>query len=119
MAMEQTIKKALKTGYGLGLLSLDQAQNVAGSVRKELHLNDEESRKLARELVKNSEKASREVLSVLDKHLESALVRTGLTSKRELKQVRKVLQKRVQRLHTQEQSVLSLVKAKVKAKLRR
>ena len=119
MAMEQTIKKALKTGYGLGLLSLDQARKVTGSVRKELHLNDEESRKLARELVNSSGKASREVLSVVDKYFESALVRTGLTSKKEVQKVKKVLKKRLQRLRTREESVLSRVKAKVKEKLRR
>lgn len=93
--MEKIIKKVVKTGYGLGLLSLLQAKQVVGKVKKDFNLNEKESLRLARELVKNSEKASKDVLKVAAKNFDSALAKTGLTSKRELKSIRKKIKKRV------------------------
>ncbi|MEK6950753.1 MAG: hypothetical protein AABX13_03450 [Nanoarchaeota archaeon] len=117
--MEQTIKKAIKTGYGLGLLSVEQAKKVAGSVKRELHLNDEESRKLALELVKNSEQASKEVLKVADKYLEAAIVRTGVARKTELTALKKVLKGRLGKLGKlgklrNKETIWSKVKTKIR-----
>ncbi len=96
--MDKMLKKVVKTGYGLGLLSLAEAKKAASRVRKELHLNDEESLKLARQLVANSEKASREVLGTAGKYFEAALVKSGVASKGEMKTVKKVLKKRAERV---------------------
>lgn len=96
--MDKTLKKVVKTGYGLGLLSLAEAKKAASRVRKELHLNDEESLKLARQLVANSGKASKEVLRTAGKYFESALVKSGVASKGEVKTVKKVLKKRAERV---------------------
>ena len=93
--MEKTIKKMIKTGYGLGLLSLTEAKRVAGKVKKELKLNEKESLKLARELVANSEKVSKDVMKTAGKHFEKALTKTGLASKREIKLAKKVVKKKV------------------------
>lgn len=112
--MEQTIKKAIKTGYGLGLLSVEQARKVAGSMKRELNLNDEESRRLAKELVKNSEQASKEVLKVADKYLEAAIVRTGVIRKTELAALKKVLKSRLSKLRRKEEGVWSKVKSKIR-----
>ncbi len=112
--MEQTIKKAIKTGYGLGLLSIEQAKKVAATARRELHLNDEESRKLARELVRNSRQASREVLKVADKYFEAAIVRTGIARKTELTALKKVLKGRLGKLRRKEEGVWSKMKSKIR-----
>lgn len=96
--MVERIKKLVKTGYGLGLLSLAEARKAVSSVKKELHLSDEESLKLARELVANSEKASTEVLRTANRYFESALEKSGVASKGELKAARKFLQKRARRV---------------------
>lgn len=93
--MDKVVKKAIKTGYGLGLLSLAEGKKVAGKVKKELGLNEKESLKLARELVKGSEKASKDVMKVAGKHFEGALTKTGLVKKGEIKKVGKTIGSRV------------------------
>lgn len=87
--MEETVRRAIKTGYGLGLLSLAQAKKVAGRVKKELKLNEKESLQLAKELVANSGKASKEVLKAAAGHFEKALVKSGAVKKREVRMVKK------------------------------
>ncbi|NQV91106.1 hypothetical protein HQ489_01395 [Candidatus Woesearchaeota archaeon] len=91
-------KKVLKTGYGLGLLSLEQAKKFATQMKKELQLNDKESLTLARELVKTSEQVSKDVLKAVDKHLSSAIVRSGFASKKEVNVAKKVVKSRVKRV---------------------
>lgn len=96
--MNKNLKEVVKTGYGLGLLSLAEAKKAASLVKKKLKLSDEESLKLARQLVANSEKASREVLGTVGKYFESALVNSGVASKGEVKTAKKVLKKRAERV---------------------
>ncbi|MDP3698841.1 MAG: hypothetical protein Q8R47_04590 [Nanoarchaeota archaeon] len=96
--MVERIKKIVETGYGLGLLSLAEAKKVASKVKKELHLSDEESVTLARELMANSKQASKEVLGTANRYFESALMRSGVASKGELKAARKFLKKRVRKV---------------------
>jgi len=96
--MVERIKKIVKTGYGLGLLSLGEAKKAASKVKKELHLNDEESLALARELMANSKQASKEILTTADRYFESALVKSGVASKGELKAASKFLKKRAGRV---------------------
>ena len=105
-------KKVLKTGYGLGLLSLTQAKKFATQVKKELNLNDKESLVLARELVKTSEKASKDVLKAVDKHLSTAIVKSGVASKKEVKFAKKVVKSRVKRAK-------KIVRKSVKAAVRK
>ena len=112
--MKDTAKKALKTGYGLGLLSLVQAKKAAEMMKRELKLDDKQSVKLAKELVKTSRKASEDVLKAVSKHVEMAVVRTGVANKRELKVVKKVVKSRVKRLRSgKKESTLSKVKRKL------
>lgn len=93
--MKHTAKKVLKTGYGLGLLSLAEAKKVTAKVKKELQLSEGESLKLAKQLMKNSEKASRDVLKMVGKHFESAVIKSGVARKKELKVVKNMLKRRV------------------------
>jgi len=96
--MVEIIKKVVKTGYGLGLLSLAEAKKIARELKKRLNLSEEESLKLARELVANSEKASQEVLAAAGKYFEAALIKSGAASKGELKTAKKFLRKRAHRI---------------------
>ena len=41
--MKEKIDKIIKTGYGLGLLSVSQAKKVVSQVKKDLHLSEKES----------------------------------------------------------------------------
>jgi len=93
--MEKTVKKAIKTGFGLGLLTLREAKKIAAKVKKDLGLDKKESLKLAMELVVNSEKASKAVLGTARKHFETAIVKSGIAKKKEIAKVKKMLKKRV------------------------
>ncbi len=96
--MVEIIKKVVKTGYGLGLLSLTEAKKIASHLKKKLDLSEEESMKLARELMANSEKASQEVLAAAGKYFEAALIKSGAASKGEIKTAKKFLKKRAHRV---------------------
>lgn len=89
--MKEKLKKIVKTGYGLGLLSLSQAKKMLCQVKKDLHLDDEESLRMAKALVASSEKASKDVLKMVDKNLSKALIRSRLVKKRELVKVKNKL----------------------------
>ncbi|PIN87751.1 hypothetical protein COV12_02160 [Candidatus Woesearchaeota archaeon CG10_big_fil_rev_8_21_14_0_10_32_24] len=94
----ENAKKVLKKGYGLGLLSLEQAKKFATQMKIFLNLDDKESLALARELVKTSEQASKDVLKAIDKHLSSAIVKSGFASKKEVNVAKKVVKSRVKRV---------------------
>jgi polyhydroxyalkanoate synthesis regulator phasin len=104
--MEETIRKVIKTGYGLGLLTLAQAKKVAARVKKELKLNEKESLNLAKELVANSDRASKEVLKAAAGHFERALVKSGVVKKREVRVVKK-------RVRTAKKAVKKAVKRRL------
>ena len=96
--MVERMKKIVETGYGLGLLSLAEAKKVASKVKRDLHLSDDESLKLARQLVANSKQASKEVLDTANRYFESALEKSGVASKGELRAARKFLKRRARRV---------------------
>ncbi len=96
--MKKTAEKLVKTGYGLGLLSVSQAVKVAAKVKKDLGLNDAECKKLAKHIVANSRKASEDVFKSVGKHFEDAVVKSGLAKKSELKVVKNVLKRRVKKV---------------------
>ncbi len=93
--MEKTVRKLVQLGYGIGVLSMQQARRAAEAVKKEFGLSEKESVALAKELVKTSAKASREVLGTVTKYTDEALSRTGIVSKKELQKARKTLRKRL------------------------
>ena len=96
--MVERIKKIVETGYGLGLLSFAEAKRIASKVKKELRLSDDESLKLARELVANSKQASKEVLGTANRYFESAMEKSGVASKGELRAARTFLKRRARRV---------------------
>ena len=95
--MEKMVKKVVKTGFGLGVLSLAQAKKVVSKIQKEMNLNKKESVDLASELVDRSQKASDSVMRVASKQLNEAILKTGLVKKRELYKAKKVLKRRVKK----------------------
>jgi polyhydroxyalkanoate synthesis regulator phasin len=93
--MEETVKKMIKIGYGLGLLSLAEAKKVAGKLKKEMGLNDKESMKLAHELMGSSQRAAKDVVGAARKNVEKALVSSGVVSKKDLNNLKKMLKRHV------------------------
>lgn len=96
--MKAMAKKVIKTGYGLGLLSIQQAKKAAAQVKRNLHLSDEESMHLAKEFVNSSGKASKEVLKVAEKNIMAAVLQTKLVRKRDLMKMRKAVKKKMKHL---------------------
>ncbi len=95
--MKELPKKILKTGFGLGLLTLEQAKKAVTIVKKELELSEEESKRLALQLVKKSRDTAEDVLRTISRHFEEAVVKSGLAKKNELKAAKKVITKRVKK----------------------
>ncbi|MBI2668835.1 hypothetical protein HYX14_03250 [Candidatus Woesearchaeota archaeon] len=91
--MEKAIKKAVKAGYGLGLLTLEQARRVAGRIKSELNLDDAASKKLAKELVHSSRKASMEVLHVVSRNFEKAISKSGVAKPSTIRKVKRKAKK--------------------------
>lgn len=96
--MKEKLHKIIRIGYGLGLLSVAQAKKAVEQLKKDLHLNEEESLRVARELVASSEKVTKDVLKTVDKHFSAALVRTKVVKKRDISRVKKMLRKRASQL---------------------
>ena len=122
--MEKMVKKAVKTGFGLGILTLEQAKKVVGKIQTDMNLNKKESVILARELVARSQKASDSVMRVASKQLDAAILKTGLVKKRELYKAKKVLKKRVKSKvaivkNKVRGSTSSMVKDKIRSKLKK
>lgn len=96
--MKETAKKAIKTGFGLGLLTLAQGKKLVSQLQKELGLNQNESVTLAKEFVKSSQKASEEVMCMVGKHIENAIINSGLAKKNELRVAKTALKNRVKKV---------------------
>jgi hypothetical protein len=115
--MEQIVKKAVKTGYGLGLLTLVEAKKVVARVKKELELNEKESLKLAKELVASSEKTTKAVLGTAKKHFENAVAKSGVISKKEFCKAKDIMKKRIcKKICKQKTSLKDRIKKKVRRK---
>ena len=74
----------VKTGYGLGLMSIAQAKKAATLAKKGLNLNDKESLNLAKELIATSAKTSKEILKIAEKNITTALLKSKLVKKKDL-----------------------------------
>ncbi|MBT3814883.1 hypothetical protein HOE37_04250 [Candidatus Woesearchaeota archaeon] len=111
--MEDVVKKAIKTGYGLGLLTLAEGKKVAAKVKKDLGLTEKESLKLARELVSTSEKTAKVVLGTAKRQFEGALHNSGVIKKGDLGKVKRVVKSR---LKQGRKSIKKAVKKRLKKK---
>lgn len=96
--MKEISKKILKTGFGLGLLTLEQAKKAAASLKKELRLSEEESKKLALQLVKSSRDTAEDVLKIVSRRLEEVVTKSGLAKKSELKAAKNVFKRKISKL---------------------
>jgi len=112
--MKITAEKVLKTGFGLGLLTLVQAKKVVVKVKKELNLSEKESLALARRLVTDSRKACDDVIGTVSKHFEGAVLKSGLAKKKDLLVVKNVLKRKVKKVLKIKKVVEKRVKKAVK-----
>jgi len=87
-------RRAILTGVGLGLVAKDKIDEVIGKISEENNLTEEESRKLARELLDQSEDARRKLSDLTRKTTQDLLVRLDVSSQKRIVD----LEKRVKKL---------------------
>jgi|AntAceMinimDraft_8_1070364.scaffolds.fasta_scaffold85416_2 polyhydroxyalkanoate synthesis regulator phasin len=87
-------RRAILTGVGLGLVAKDKIDEVIGKISEENNLTEEESRKLARELLDQSEDARRKLSDLTRKTTQDLLVRLDVPSQKRIVD----LEKRVKKL---------------------
>lgn len=87
-------RKAILTGVGLGLIAKDKLDEVIKTLREENNLTEEESRKLAQELLAQSEETRKKLNDLITKATKEILLRLDVPSREEITD----LEKRVQAL---------------------
>ncbi len=91
-------KKAILTGVGLGLVAKDKIDEAIQRIREENKLTEEESRKLAKELLDESEEARQKLTDLINKATKELLASLDIPSRQEYTKLEK-------RVRTLEKSV--------------
>jgi len=87
-------RRAILTGVGLGLVAKDRIDEAVQGIREENNLTEQESRKLARELLDQSEDARRKLSDLIEKITQDLLARLDVSSQKRIVD----LEKRVKKL---------------------
>jgi|GEM_PF-1370204 len=87
-------RRAILTGVGLGLVAKDRIDEAVQGIREENNLTEQESRKLARELLDQSEDARRKLSDLIEKTTQDLFARLDVSSQKRIVD----LEKRVKKL---------------------
>ncbi|MEA3239281.1 MAG: phasin family protein [Candidatus Bipolaricaulota bacterium] len=90
-------RKAILTSVGLGLIAKDKIDEVVEKIREENKLTEEESRKLAKELLDQSEEARKNLEEEVKKTVGDALEKLDVPSRKDLED----LETRIEKLEGQ------------------
>lgn len=93
-------RKAILTGVGLGLVAKDKIDEVIRTICEENKLTEEESRKLAKELLDESEEARQKLTDLVKKTTNDICANLDLASRQEYTKLEKrvrTLEKLVQK----------------------
>ena len=82
--MFDLIRKALLTGVGLGVMTKDKVEELAGELARKADLSQREGEALIAELLVESEKAARAVDSKVAAAARSALEKMDAATKRDI-----------------------------------
>ena len=74
-------RKAILTGIGLGLIAKDKIDEVVAKIREENKLTEEESRKLAKELLDQSEEARKNLEEEVKRTVADILKKLNIPSR--------------------------------------
>ncbi len=95
-------RKAILTGVGLGLLAKDKIDEVVEKIREENKLTEEESRKLAKELLDQSEEARKNLEEEVKKMVADALKKLDIPSRKDLENLNTRIEKLENQMGTKE-----------------
>ncbi|QGY46422.1 hypothetical protein GM418_22990 [Maribellus comscasis] len=91
--MIELLKKGILTGIGFGLLTKDKIQDLVKKTAEEAKLSEEEARKLADELLKQSEEAKQNLDKKIDERIKKYIDSLGLATKKDVDKIYKELRK--------------------------
>ncbi|MCK4683179.1 phasin family protein [Candidatus Bipolaricaulota bacterium] len=95
-------RKAILTGVGLGLIAKDKIDEVVEKIREENKLTEEESRKLAKELLDQSEEARKNLEEEVKKTVADALKKLDIPSREDLENLNTRIEKLENQMETKE-----------------
>lgn len=93
--MIDLLKKGILTGIGIGLMTKDKIEDLAKQTAKEAKLTEEDARKFAEDLLKQSEEAKHKIEEKIDERIHTYLNNFGVATKKDIEQ----LQQQIQSLH--------------------
>lgn len=85
--MIDLLRKTVLIGIGLAYMTKDRIEEVAKSLSEESNLTEEEGRKLAKDLLNQSEEAKRNLETRIDRVVKSALGRLDIPSRQDLQKL--------------------------------
>ncbi|MCK4402221.1 MAG: phasin family protein [Dehalococcoidia bacterium] len=86
-AMVDLLRKTVLTGIGLAYMTKDKIEEMAKKISAESNLTEEESRRVAQDLLKQSEEAKRNLETRIDKVVKSALGKLDIPSRQDLQKL--------------------------------
>jgi len=85
--MVALLRKTVLTGIGFAYMTKDKIEEVAKKISEESNLTEEEGRKLAKDLLKQSEEAKQNLETRIDKVVKSALGKLDIPSRQDLQKL--------------------------------
>ena len=85
--MVDLLRKMVLTGIGLVYMTKDKIEEVAKNLSEESNLTEEEGRKLAKDMLSQSEEAKRNLETRIDKVVKSALGKLDIPSRQDLQKL--------------------------------
>lgn len=95
-------KKAILTGIGLGLIAKDKIDEVVAKIREENKLTEEESRKLAKELLDQSEEARKNLAEEVKRTVADVLKKLDIPSRDDFEDLKARIDKLERQINTGE-----------------
>ncbi|WP_319226633.1 phasin family protein [Draconibacterium orientale] len=89
--MIELLKKGILTGIGFGLLTKDKILDLVKKTAEEAKLSEEEARKLADELLKQSEEAKQNLNKKIDGRIKDYIDSLGIATKKDIDKINEEL----------------------------
>lgn len=87
--MKEYIRKMGLLGLGIAVLTKEKAEEIANDLVKKGEINREEGKVLAKDIVTQAEKQSKELTKRIDDHIKKALKKVDFASKDDIKRLEK------------------------------
>ena len=93
MIMFDLLKKTILTGIGIASMTKDKIEELGKKISKESKLTEEEGKKMVNDLLKQSEKARKDLEFQVQKLVKNALEKLDIPTRDELNRLEKRIKK--------------------------